>query len=174
MLKKTLVTAQQRRRGGDLESEGQGRATGDRGRGAALAAPTRRPARSSRKRKKRPIARRSRSRGRRKSVAGELDSAIGRLSAYQSELQQKLRAFLDEQKKSLDALTETEPPSASSGNGRPRSPAPVAKNAGEKAGGSARIVHVDSAEGEPDELEAGVGHGHKRGGVRGLFFKDES
>ena len=105
----------------------------------------------------------------------DLDAAIGRLSAYQSELQLKLRTFLEEQKKDLDALTESEPPSAAGkGNGaghpmsthsvRRKEPAPPGK-------GPARVVHVDSAE-DPGEIEAGVAPANRRG-VRGLFFKEE-
>ena len=102
----------------------------------------------------------------------DLDAAIGRLSAYQSELQQKLKMFLEEQARDLEALTADEPPSAG-GNGRPataRPPGPARKATGIENGGSARVVHVDAAE-DPSEDDLAPA-AHKRG-VRGLFFREE-
>ena len=115
----------------------------------------------------------------------DLDAAIGRLSSYQSELQQKLQAFLEEQKRALDSLTETEPPSASGGtNGAssgtaPRRPATTPGHS-ERAGrgddaGTARVVHVDSAEdSRVHELDPDVASAGHRRGVRGLFFREDS
>ena len=115
----------------------------------------------------------------------DLDAAIGRLSSYQSELQQKLKTFLEEQKKTLDSLTETEPPSASGGHangssggsGARRPAAPPAQsepiNRGDDS--AARVVHVDAPEdSRVQELDPdGAPAGHRRG-VRGLFFREES
>ena len=114
----------------------------------------------------------------------DLDTAIGRLSSYQSELQQKLKTFLEEQKKNLASLTETEPPSASGGtNGssggsgarRPGAPPAQPERVDRGDDTAARVVHVDSPEDpevqefDPDAAPAG----HRRG-VRGLFFREES
>lgn len=120
----------------------------------------------------------------------DLDVAIGRLSAYQSELQHKLGAFLEEQKRSLDALTADEPPSASSEQDSGQDSGTGAKPARHTArepireteasrpddydNGTSRVVHVDSpedsSEHELDPEAAPVAH---RRGVRGLFFREE-
>ena len=114
----------------------------------------------------------------------ELDAAIARLSAYQSELQQKLRAFLDEQTRGLEALTDTEPPSVSGGrgNGSATPPAPRKIDKPNRAGitpttegeGTARVVHVDAPdETGPIDFEPDAAPANRRG-VRGLFFREES
>lgn len=116
----------------------------------------------------------------------ELDTAIGRLSAYQSELQHKLGAFLEEQKRSLDAMTADEPPSASGGqaNGTGAKPS---RHAGREPvretdishpddydKGPAHIVHVDNPEGTSEhELHPEAEPAAHRRGVRGLFFREE-
>ena len=110
----------------------------------------------------------------------ELDNEIARLSAYQSELQRKLRTFLDEQSHLLNELVESEPQSTDRGpnGGRSAPSAPArakpalisdAEVPGEPAT-SQRVVHVDPAGDAVDEN--GTPTGHKRG-VRGLFFREE-
>ena len=48
-----------------------------------------------------------------------LDSSIGELAAHEAELKKRLRAFLEEEIKSLDALTEEAPSRSESGDERP-------------------------------------------------------
>lgn len=108
----------------------------------------------------------------------ELDAAIGRLSAYQSDLQNKLRTFLEEQQRSLDALMDAEPPSGSGSNGAGAGgPAQSAgsEGFGRRPGGdasqTARIVRVDRAAQRP---EMDPQSGASKRGVRGLFFREEA
>ncbi|MDQ3986948.1 MAG: DivIVA domain-containing protein [Actinomycetota bacterium] len=103
----------------------------------------------------------------------ELDAAITRMSAYQSDLQRKLRTFLEEQKLALDALVESDPapsghrnePSSRSMDADPADP--LSDNGADSA--TARVVNVDEQV-PSDEDDETVGH---RRGVRGLFFRDE-
>lgn len=105
----------------------------------------------------------------------ELDAAIGRLSSYQSDLQEKLRNFLVEQQDALEKLAAQEPPSAGGSNGKPRNgsgslkaAAPPMPNKVVQPAGD-RVLNVSEPEnGEPEH--SGVGH---RRGVRGLFFREE-
>ena len=109
----------------------------------------------------------------------DLDAAISRLSAYQSDLQNKLRSFLEEQQRNLDALMEAEPPSGSGSNGAPTTgphqtagPGTAGRRPGGDASKTSRIVHVDRpAQGaEVTELDRGT----SKRGVRGLFFREEA
>jgi cell division initiation protein len=105
----------------------------------------------------------------------ELDAAIGRLSSYQSDLQEKMRNFLAEQQQALETLAAEEPPSAGGTNGRPRSGSRSIRAAAPPVPGKVvqpaadRVVHVGEAE-NGDVEHSGVGH---RRGVRGLFFREE-
>ena len=110
----------------------------------------------------------------------ELDAAIGRLSHYQTDLQKKLRAFLEDQQRNLDALMDAEPPSASGGsNGATSAPhKPRSDSLGGSPGGdaskTARIVRVDRpAQGAEVAVPDAQSGGGKRG-VRGLFFREEA
>ena len=172
MLKKTLVTAQRaaeeaiakaRAKAEQLVQEAEGRARGANEEARKIIE----EAETEANRKMIDIEKAGKERRR------DLDAAIGRLSAYQSELQQKLKMFLEEQQRDLEALTAGEPPSAG-GNGQPASVPPpgpgVRKAPGRGNGESARVVHVDAAE-DPSEVDLAPA-AHKRG-VRGLFFKEE-
>ncbi|HZY57768.1 MAG TPA: DivIVA domain-containing protein [Rubrobacteraceae bacterium] len=105
----------------------------------------------------------------------DLDAAIGRLSSYQSDLQEKLRNFLVEQQKALETLAAQEPPSAGGPNGKPRNGSGSLKAAAPPAPGKVvqpgddRVLNVTEAEREGVE-HSGAGH---RRGVRGLFFREE-
>ena len=105
----------------------------------------------------------------------ELDTAITRMTAYQSDLQRKLRTFLDEQERALDALVETDPAPTATGAERSSRPMegasvePLRDNGADAP--SPQVVNVDEQVQMPDEVdEAAAGH---RRGVRGLFFRDE-
>ena len=105
----------------------------------------------------------------------ELDAAIGRLSSYQSDLQEKLRNFLGEQQQALESLAAQEPPSAGGPNGKPRHGTRPLTTTGPPIPGKAapptkdRVLNVNEAE-NGDVEHSGVGH---RRGVRGLFFREE-
>ena len=183
MLKKTLVTAQRaaeeaiakaNAKAEQIVSEAESRA-----RGANEAArKIKEEAEAEANRRTLEIERKSKERRR------DLDAAVSRLSAYQSELQHKLGAFLEEQQRSLDAMTADEPPSASGqANGAGvKPPRHVARESvretesspGDYDSGTARVVHVDDAEGssEHDFDQEAEPAAHRRG-VRGLFFREE-
>ena len=104
----------------------------------------------------------------------DLDAAIRRLSAYQAELQGRLRAFLEEQQRTLDALTDADPPSAGS-NGTPsaarQADGPPTGQSPNDPSGTARIVRVDRPGAEVTEFQPESASARR--GVRGLFFKEE-
>ncbi|MDQ4143894.1 MAG: DivIVA domain-containing protein [Actinomycetota bacterium] len=177
MLKKTLVTAQRaaeeaiakaKAKAKQLVDEAEKRASGANEEARRIIE----DAESNAKRKTLDIERMAQNRRQ------ELDAAIARLSAYQSELQAKLRLFLEEQQKNLDALVGTEPPSASGPRKNGSPPSAPRKGALPQDGGEAdptsRIVHVDRGPGaEVVDFDAEAAPG-KRGGVRGLFFREEA
>lgn len=177
MLKKTLVTAQRaaeeaiakaKAKAKQLVDEAERRAAGANEEARKIIE----EAESNAKRKTLDIERMGQNRRQ------ELDAAIARLSAYQSELQTKLSRFLEEQQKNLDSLIETEPPSASGprANGSPpatpRKGGPPYDRGDDEPTGTARIVHVDHPH-EADDLDAAAPP-HRKGGVRGLFFREEA
>ena len=181
MLKKTLVTAQRaaeeaiakaKAKAKQLVDEAEKRASGANEEARRIIE----DAESNAKRKTLDIERMSQSRRQ------ELDSAIARLSAYQSELQTKLKRFLDEQQTSLESLIEAEPPSASgpraNGGSPPSAPGrtipPQSRDAGNDPTGTSRIVHVDRTRDTGDGVDFDAEAAPHRRGVRGLFFREEA
>ena len=130
----------------------------------------------------------------------ELDSSIDRLRAFETELKQRLKAFLDQQAKSLDALfddrpkTVPRPEDAANASmtaaptatppGRPQAapvgaiprPAeapPAGQPVARPSAQPARQVRLDPDEAEKDP-NAAAEAGSPRRGLRGLFWGDES
>ena len=112
----------------------------------------------------------------------DLDAAINRLTTFESQLHHKLAAFIRDQEKALDELSRQRP--VAGGRDEPDASAPdedeaVALDSGNGhvyAAGSedddgGRVVHVDRAHAEEAEETPAA---HRRGGVRGLFFREES
>jgi cell division initiation protein len=106
----------------------------------------------------------------------QLDAAIEKLSAYQSELQDKLRSFLLEQQKGLDRLGEAEtpavaegPPEESSSN-RPGKLKEAPDN-GESTHAE-QVGYADTPDPET-EPQAQEGAGASRRSVRSLFMREE-
>ncbi|MDQ4095483.1 MAG: DivIVA domain-containing protein [Actinomycetota bacterium] len=178
MLKKTLVTAQRaaeeaiskaKAKAKQLVDEAEKRASGANEEARRIIE----EAESNAKRKTLDIERMSQNRRQ------ELDAAIARLSAYQSELQAKLKTFLEEQQRSLDALIETEPPSASgppANGGPPAAPRRAMRPqrhdiTGDDPTGTTRIVQVEADNGNGGGLEADASS--SRRGVRGFFSREE-
>ncbi|CAN5616183.1 hypothetical protein BH24ACT26_BH24ACT26_05680 [soil metagenome] len=117
-----------------------------------------------------------------------LDSSIEQLRSFESDLKRRLGAFLEQQARSLDVLTEAEAPQASDARSAPRSPAPPEPGNGKREvtdpgarsmsespqGARSKGERDASAESEPlvlDEREE-VG-AHPRRSVRSLFMRDE-
>jgi cell division initiation protein len=107
----------------------------------------------------------------------DLDDAISHLSSFQSELQEKLRTFLEMQKEALEALVTDESSTTATpvGNGN------VSASRFTTSEPSRDIYETGPAESEPIE-EARVVHVDAvdeaaptaRRGVKGLFFREES
>jgi cell division initiation protein len=106
----------------------------------------------------------------------ELDVIIEKLSAYQSELQSKLRSFLTEQQKGLDRLEETETPAIAEPRKTPPPPVGGGQTKEPPVNGEAtqarKIVHVDNPDSEK-EPQAQEGAGASRRSVRSLFMREE-
>jgi cell division initiation protein len=178
MLKKTLVTAQRaaeeaiskaKAKAKQLVDEAEKRASGANEEARRIIE----EAESNAKRKTLDIERMGQNRRQ------ELDAAIARLSAYQSDLQRKLKSFLEEQQKGLDELMDSEPPSASGRtNGSPPSAprkmiTPESRDdAGHDPTATSRVVRVDKgkANGGAGDFDADA---HGRRGVRGFFSRDD-
>lgn len=130
----------------------------------------------------------------------ELDTTIERLQAFETELKQKLRTFLDQQKSALDSLNETQRPKAASQSSdkRETTPRPTAGSWTRDPLATRPHPTVDvtdaTAPVSPDvdrpardhspaqpaapgrEREGGDGQdaAPQRRGVRGLFTRDET
>jgi cell division initiation protein len=113
----------------------------------------------------------------------ELDSAIERLRAFESDLKRRLTAFLEQQVRSLETLTEAPAPQAERGGAR-RSPTPPEPGNGarETDPGAVQASRGEDAPAEdsrPSQDEAlrldeseEVGAPQRRS-VRSLFLRDE-
>ena len=187
MLKKTLVTAQRaaeeaiakaKEKADQLVAEAEKRAAG----AHEAARKIIEDAESDAKRRTIDIEKQAQERRR------DLDDAISHLSAFQSELQEKLRTFLEMQQEALEALVTDEPPSATgrSGNGNaaasdlPRATTGRARShmttAQSEPAETARVVHVDAvideAEFDDSDFDPDPAPVARRG-VKGLFFREE-
>ena len=129
----------------------------------------------------------------------ELDASIDRLRAFETELKQRLKVFLDQQTKSLDALFDDRPKTVarpddaanasvtaapSSPPGRPQAapagtqpkpgePPPSAQPSARPAATPSRQVRLDPSD-ETEATETSAEAGAPRRGLRGLFWGDES
>ena len=101
----------------------------------------------------------------------DLDGEIARLSAYQSDLQRRLRAFLDEQRRALDELVNASPESEGGSLASARRD-PSGRDVDAELASGDRIVHVDVPSEQESLVENGDAVAHRRG-VRGLFFREE-
>jgi cell division initiation protein len=99
----------------------------------------------------------------------ELDVIIQQLSSYQSELQNKLHSFLDEQRKNLEELENTETPAVA----RKQPPTPPGDGKKSSPSGGDRVVRVENG-GPEKEPVAQEGAGATRRSVRSLFSREES
>jgi cell division initiation protein len=116
-----------------------------------------------------------------------LDDRIGKLTAFERDARQRLKAFYEQQLRALDALTDLEPPRFGPPSARPAQGAqPTARPAG--ATPAAGASPASDALGEAQE-PAGGGEGtqsfevleegdddasNRRSGVRDLFFRNQT
>jgi DivIVA domain-containing protein len=110
----------------------------------------------------------------------ELDASIDRLRTFESELKRRLQAFLEQQTRALEMLSEAEPPAVS---GRPATPRAVARPEGAPQGEQGRPAPAGPARPRTDEVETDpktvrlpeeAEAAPQRRGVRSLFGRDDS
>ena len=113
-----------------------------------------------------------------------LDDRIGKLTAFERDARQRLKAFYEQQLRALDALSDLEPPRLGPPSARPAQAQPAARPAGTSPVGT---IPASGAPGEPQEsagdgdqtgafevLEDDEDASNRRSGVRDLFFRNQT